>query len=171
MEDILIFGEQRPNTFYASYPFDWNKIFSPIEKQAWQAIKCKGGIVLYPQFPVGRFFVDFGNPYLKIALELDGKEFHSAERDIIRDSELKELGWTVYRVPGSEMYSTNYLEWYDMDVRDISHSARVGHIYNWFMNTGDGVIEAIKIVHFNGSSYHDCAEELAKESLDKHKLI
>src|SRR5690606_8034649 len=82
--------------FYAE-PF----FMSPIERIAWCSIKNQRKIQLYPQYPIGKYFVDFGNPFHKIALELDGKNFHDEEKDYIRDSELKEIGWTVFRVKGT----------------------------------------------------------------------
>lgn len=88
---------------------DWVSLFSPIEYDAWCEIRAYG-LPLWPQLPVGRFFVDFGNPVAKIALECDGKEFHSAAKDRIRDAELAELGWRVFRVTGSECYQTRVME-------------------------------------------------------------
>lgn len=78
---------------------DWATIFTPIESALWYDIRAKS-MSLWPQFPVGRFFVDFGNPVAKIAVECDGKKWHDAEKDAARDAELREMGWTVYRLPG-----------------------------------------------------------------------
>jgi very-short-patch-repair endonuclease len=73
---------------------------TPIEAWLWADIReCNA--IFYPQYPVGRVFVDFGNPVAKIALECDGAEFHQDWRkDEARDAELERMGWTVYRFPG-----------------------------------------------------------------------
>lgn len=78
---------------------DWASIFTPIESSLWWDIRAKH-LHLWPQLPVGRFFVDFGNPIAKIAVECDGKKFHNAAKDAARDAELREIGWIVYRIPG-----------------------------------------------------------------------
>lgn len=78
---------------------DWVSIFTPIEMAAWQDIRANS-LPLWPQLPVGRFFVDFGNPVAKVALECDGKQWHDQQKDARRDAELRELGWSVWRAPG-----------------------------------------------------------------------
>ena len=78
---------------------DWVMLFTPIEAAAWSDIRS-AGLPLWPQLPVGRFFLDFGNPVTKVALECDGRQWHSAEKDAPRDAWLRARGWTVFRVPG-----------------------------------------------------------------------
>lgn len=78
---------------------DWLPIFTPIEAAAWHDIRANG-LPLWPQLPVGRFFVDFGNPVAKIALECDGKQWHDPIKDEARDRILADMGWTVYRAEG-----------------------------------------------------------------------
>jgi hypothetical protein len=74
--------------------------FTPIEYWLWADIRLVDA-VLYPQYPVGRFFVDFGNPAAKVAIECDGAAFHTDKvKDAARDAELNRLGWSVYRFPG-----------------------------------------------------------------------
>lgn len=78
---------------------DWDSVFTPIERSLWWDIREKR-MHLWPQLPVGRFFVDFGSPVSKVAVECDGKKWHDAKKDAARDAELRELGWSVYRIPG-----------------------------------------------------------------------
>lgn len=79
---------------------DWLSVFTPIEFSMWQDIRGMG-LDLWPQLPVGRFFVDFGNPVAKVAVECDGRQWHlDQEKDAARDAELERMGWKVYRVPG-----------------------------------------------------------------------
>lgn len=75
---------------------------TPIERALWSDIRQLSA-VLYPQYPVGRRFVDFGNPHAKVAIECDGAAFHTdAKADKQRQAEIESLGWTVYRFTGRE---------------------------------------------------------------------
>jgi hypothetical protein len=84
-------------------PYGWNDAaisLTPIESWLWHDIRAVD-LVLYPQYPVGGFFVDFANPKAKVAIECDGAEFHQdKEKDAKRDAKLRQLGWTVYRISG-----------------------------------------------------------------------
>lgn len=84
---------------------DWMGLFSPIEHDAWCEIR-EYGLPMWPQLPVDKFFVDFGNPIKKVALECDGREFHDAKKDAERDAVLLSKGWRVLRVTGSQCYRT-----------------------------------------------------------------
>jgi hypothetical protein len=85
------------------YFLDWCSVMTPIESNLWIDIRSNG-LPFFPQYPVGRYFVDFGDPIKKIAVEADGKDWHDAERDKMRDSSLNELGWDVFRFTGAETY-------------------------------------------------------------------
>lgn len=75
---------------------------SPIEQLLWCDIRQQN-IVMYPQYPVGRYFVDFANPVAKVAIECDGAAFHvDAAKDASRQRQIEALGWTVYRISGSD---------------------------------------------------------------------
>jgi very-short-patch-repair endonuclease len=87
-----------------AYAWDHNADIrlTPIEAWLWSDIRAIGA-VLYPQYPVGRRFVDFGNPVAKVAIECDGAKFHQdKEADAKRQGEIEALGWTVYRLTGRE---------------------------------------------------------------------
>lgn len=174
-ERIIKHHKRNSSGWYVSYIVDWTQLFSPIEQDAWNSIRAKGKIVLYPQYPVLGYFLDFGNPYLKIGLELDGKNYHNKEKDKRRDKELKQLGWTIYRITGSEMVKNDFKDFYDFedwqwneDPADCWQS-----IQNWIFNSGDGIIEAIKTVYFDrppeGEFEHQffniCSETLINHSL------
>ena len=79
------------------YVLEWD--FTPIEYDLWQSVRYYG-LPFWPQYPVGRYFVDFGDPVRRIALEADGHDFHDARRDAQRDAELGALGWRVFRFEG-----------------------------------------------------------------------
>jgi very-short-patch-repair endonuclease len=89
---------------WALDPYAWEEgrmvQFTPIEAWFWADIR-EADAVLYPQFPVGKVFVDFANPRAKVAIECDGAAYHlDKAKDAARDAVLEGMGWTVYRIPG-----------------------------------------------------------------------
>lgn len=94
-------------------PYAWDEgliFLTPIETWLWAEIRACDA-VLYPQFPIGRFFVDFANPAAKVAIECDGAAYHTDKaKDARRDAELQALGWTVYRISGSDCAQEGYVE-------------------------------------------------------------
>jgi len=89
---------------WAIDPYAWDEAgisFTPIERWLWHDIRAADA-VLYPQYPVLGFFVDFANPKAKVAIECDGAAFHHPEKDAERDSQLRTAGWTVYRITGKD---------------------------------------------------------------------
>lgn len=83
---------------------DWE--FSPIEYNVWGAIRFLG-LPLYPQYPVGPYFVDFGDPKRKIAIEVDSIRWHKdKKKDQERDHQMRKLGWKVFRIPSRMTYKT-----------------------------------------------------------------
>lgn len=90
---------------WAVDPYAWDDgkaimFMTPIEAWLWSDIR-EASAIFYPQYPVGRVFVDFANPKAKVAIECDGAAFHKDKaKDAARDARLEELGWTVYRAPG-----------------------------------------------------------------------
>jgi hypothetical protein len=94
------------------YEVDWLSVFTSIEYALWQDIRQEC-LVMYPQYPVAGFFIDFANPLAKVAIECDGAAYHlDKAKDEARDAKLKSLGWTVYRITGRDCktdfdYDTN----------------------------------------------------------------
>lgn len=86
---------------YRAYLADWPRIMSPIEWDCWYTIRCLG-LRMYPQFPVGRYFVDFGDPWERRAIECDGAAFHK-EPNRERDFNLANMGWEVLHIPGRRL--------------------------------------------------------------------
>jgi len=119
---------------------DWLPLFSPIEQMAWQDIRA-AGLPLWPQLPVGRFFVDFGNPEARVALECDGKAYHNTEKDAARDRELAKLGWTVIRVPG---WRCNKLMESPNDILERTGEIPDGYLEEWNDKTMAGVIDQLR---------------------------
>ena len=138
-----------PSLFFNPYMLDWE--FTPIEKIAWNHIRTEGSLALYPQYPVDRFYLDFGNPFLKIGLELDGKDFHEKSKDIKRDLILKEHGWKIYRIKGNECFSElSFINTWD-DIDKNENIERNNSL--WFRDTCEGIISAISIIHFDSERY------------------
>jgi len=115
--------------------------FTPIERAAWHEIRCRGA-VMYPQYPVLNYFVDFANPKLKLALEADGARWHSPEKDAERDRRLMRAGWTVYRVTGSECLRVK--EW---PGERLTRSEYDEFVREWYLHTVDGVVDALLKFH------------------------
>lgn len=86
----------------APYTWDCGMIFfTPIETWFWSDIRACDA-VLYPQYPVLNFFVDFANPKAKVAIECDGAAYHvDKAKDEARDKRLMAAGWSVYRISGA----------------------------------------------------------------------
>lgn len=89
------------------YEVDWIGVFTPIEYLFWQDIRAAGA-VLYPQYPVGPYMVDFGNPKARVAVECDGKHFHKdKEKDERRATAIRDIGWSIYRISGRSCYEND----------------------------------------------------------------
>jgi len=85
---------------------DWVNIFSPIEYSVWSDIRYLG-VPLYPQYPVGPYFLDFGDPRRKIGIEVDSLKWHKdLSKDMERQKEIEAMGWTIYRIPSRITYKT-----------------------------------------------------------------
>lgn len=127
---------------------NWNKLFTPIENNTWQAIRLFGHAPLYPQFPVGKYFIDFANPYLKIGLECDGHDFHlDKDKDDNRDNELYKMGWKIYRIPGKDCVRPVSNDFYELTF--LNHQRVADVIGEYYHSTIEGLINAIGIIHFN----------------------
>lgn len=146
------------------YFLDWIRIFSPIEEIAWNEIRGNG-LSFYPQVPVLDYFVDFGNPLLRIAIEVDGAQYHDAQRDYTRDRNLLMEGWVVYRITGAECMrglrfgdSAELIEEDDASIDE-----------EWLYNTMEGVIHAIAVKHF-GWAADENMRHLCEDCLRQHTL-
>lgn len=158
------------------YLLDWD--FTPIEEMAWQDIRSMC-LPLYPQFPVDRYFVDFGDPHLKIAIELDGKDFHDAAADRVRDTRLWELGWRTFRIPGRKSFAWKGIhpfgdEWVQIKNQCRSDAYRLVH--DWAMGCSEGFFWSLARIVYDHSlrtSEHEDREyrEIAEASLYLHRGI
>lgn len=85
--------------------------YSPIEKKFIDKWRKVYGNAIVPQFnvPGFRYRVDFAFPDQKVAVELDGYEYHSSKEqftgDRKRQREMELKGWRFIRFSGSEVYN------------------------------------------------------------------
>ena len=79
---------------------------SPIEEIFFNA--CQHRLQVIPQYEVSRYRIDFALPHQKVAIELDGHEYHKTKeqrtKDAQRERYLQKHGWQVIRFTGSEVY-------------------------------------------------------------------
>jgi very-short-patch-repair endonuclease len=82
------------------------KCESPIEKRLFKAIQRLNCYVV-TQYSFGRYRLDMALPNLQIAIEADGKAYHSSPKqkahDRKRDAYLKSHGWQTLRFSGSQI--------------------------------------------------------------------
>lgn len=160
------------NEFISPYSImDWNKEMSPIEFETWKIIRGIG-MPFMPEFPVYKYFLDFANPLQKIGIECDSFMYHKDKiKDLKRDAELYKFGWKIFRITGSECNFVpkkslseilNDEQYYNLDISC--------ELEDFFMNSIDGVLEAINILYFNGIPGFKHVE-YAIETLKQHRLI
>jgi very-short-patch-repair endonuclease len=183
---ILKVSKKNIKKWSSAYYFDWKRYLTPIEQIAWDSIRVNATTVLYPQFPVFNYFIDFANPYLKIGLELDGEKYHNYEKDLVRDKLLNRYGWKIFRVKGFETKNT-YLNRSEIEEKELKDSRKRKEIENWILNTCDGLISSINYRYFLNDeererkskiflTYDDEEDyvdfsELTNRSLKKHRII
>jgi very-short-patch-repair endonuclease len=106
-----------PIDIYRLFPkqlmFSWSKL----EELAWSVIRSSG-VVFLPQYPFPSGFkppkefyrLDFANPWWKFCIEIDGSYHLNGQqkaRDQIRDSALRDAGWSTFRFPATAVTRKN----------------------------------------------------------------
>ncbi|MQL48790.1 DUF559 domain-containing protein [Photorhabdus khanii] len=88
------------------HEFSPNIFDSPLEKMFYKLAFLD--LHIYPQYNVGKYRIDFAIPDKKIAIELDGHDYHKTKYqrtyDAQRDRWLFGEGWQVLRFTGTEIY-------------------------------------------------------------------
>jgi very-short-patch-repair endonuclease len=154
------------------YPLDWLLTFSHIEFSAWQDIRQNPNVALYPEYPVGQYFIDFANPALMVGVELDGKDYHGAEKDWRRDIELLRMGWLIFRVPGTEAWKAEETpeEWQQRmryEEREVDSNGLHYAKLRYYMESSEGFIRALGVVLF-AQEHDDPDFRYCLWSLEKH---
>jgi len=121
-----------------------SSIESPIEQLCWDSIMTshKHGFPwsmfahseIETQYPVEKYRIDIAMPSLKIAIELDGHDYHKTKQqrthDAKKDRTLSLLGWHVIRFTGSEVYNNPVSCGYDFaELHNMVKTAERG-VYN-----------------------------------------
>jgi very-short-patch-repair endonuclease len=83
------------------------KCESPIETILYNALKNKG-YNIETQVRCGKYRIDMTLPLYKLAIECDGKEFHSnpeqKAHDRKKNAYLRRSGWSIMRIKGSQIH-------------------------------------------------------------------
>ena len=128
-------GDMRQDPYF----MDWE--FTPIEQNVWGDIRTLG-LPFFPQVPVLNYFIDFGNPFLKIGIECDGKAWHDYDLDRARDARLAAAGWTIFRIEGHECKRVVTPDFENED-------ADPGELVRYYSTTSEGILTAIKRKYFD----------------------
>lgn len=78
---------------------------TPIESLLFHAMR-EEGMSPRAQFGIGPYRADFAFPDRRLVVECDGRAWHDAARDMRRDVRLREMGWEVFRISGSDVVRT-----------------------------------------------------------------
>lgn len=145
MTPMILAGER-----FDPYFIDWTKFFTPIESHAWADLRSSS-MTFYPQYPVLNYFLDFADPIKKIGIELDGRQFHTPEKDKVRDAKLLKKGWQIYRIKGYESVIDEYKlfdEWIEIQENGYHQDELKQSIDDWLFGTSSGVIKAIQFIEY-----------------------
>ncbi|MED4456195.1 endonuclease domain-containing protein [Metabacillus fastidiosus] len=99
------------NPKFATVPdveHQYMKCESPIERRLYTALTSRGYDVR-TQVPCGRYRIDLALPQHRLAIECDGKAYHSSPEqkahDRRKNAYLRKSGWRVLRFTGSQINS------------------------------------------------------------------
>jgi len=141
--------------FISPYPdsFNWAQIFSPIEEQTWHAIRGFGQTPMYPQYPVDKYFLDFGHPKINVGIECDGKEWHTdKDKDNKRDKVLSDKGWSIYRISGADCYRLCE-DYFELQSYNEFEEDEKRTILKEYYTTIEGLVKAIGIFYCDHKDY------------------
>jgi hypothetical protein len=167
-EKILPHIIKNKSCYVDPYIVNWHGVINENEYNLFERFRAIG-TPMYPQYPVGKYWLDFGNPYYKVGIEADSKAHHDLEKDIIRDRELQKMGWKVYHIPSRLSFTQKVVDTscvYD----DDEEYEPVWKEY--LTETLDGVLECISR---SITGYHyfvpDQFRDLARQVQQKYLLI
>jgi len=176
MHTIIELAKQSPTVWADIYPFDWK--FNVNEQRLWASIRSHP-VVFYPEFPVLDRFIDFGNPFFRVGLEADSVAYHSKDKDIERDQCLREVGWTIFRVPYHESKEVTLDLGEIAELRADDPDLDTDSMLEEFLfTTSDGIVAALEYFYFMDCQARTQRDErfgrfrdLAESSLRKHCLL
>lgn len=97
--DTVFLEYERGYPDYLPSPADFEPFMNGIERDVFMVLR-EYRLPFIPQYKVGRRWCDFGDPYTRIDIEIDGQAFHDRESDKVRDKEMEGMGWTTIRISG-----------------------------------------------------------------------
>lgn len=151
------------------YLVEWD--FTPIEWHVWSDIRG-GGLPFYPQYPVGRYFLDFGDPHKKIGLEADGRAFHDKAKDKKRDEDLSAQGWRIFRVAGYETLAAKHYPfdegWWHRHTENPDAFRQ--EVEAWSLRWSEAVAWALRHVYYTEDPDKYEFIDIAYRCLNAHKL-
>ncbi|HLP11166.1 MAG TPA: hypothetical protein VK177_04480 [Flavobacteriales bacterium] len=83
---------------------NWFETLNQIEFKFLSDIKWVG-VLMYPYYPIGDLFADFGNPFKKVAVVIEYKNHDGALLEK-RINSFREKGWTVYTLESKSVTYT-----------------------------------------------------------------
>jgi very-short-patch-repair endonuclease len=99
--------EKRPKETAPILEPERHKCESPIERRLYDALKFRGELVK-TQVLCGKYRIDIALPAYNIAIECDGKAYHSSTKQKAHDRQknafLRANGWKVLRFSGKMIY-------------------------------------------------------------------
>src|SRR5687767_1350653 len=85
---------QREQYHISAFIENWPSVLNKIQTIVYGEIKS-AGIRLYPLYPIGEDFINFGNPFKKIGIEIYYKTNGFVEKQA-KLERIKNMGWKVY---------------------------------------------------------------------------
>lgn len=126
------------------------RFMNPAERDFYMQYISIGGIALYPLYFAGGYFLDFANPGLKLGIEIDGKNFHDAEKDLVRDSDLGELGWIILRMTAVDVLKgQKYLSDIENEFAYQDNNEQQDSIKSFFESGSIGLLYALRALFFD----------------------
>lgn len=137
-----------PYYYQSAFMFGWS--FYDLEKKAWDTI-LSSRLCFFPQWselsgyekdPFRHYYLDFANPWLKLAIEIDGKQHNqpkAKKKDIERDKRLRSLGYTVYRIPSSALHVKEIRR--DQESRHYNEDPCVDDVYDGLLDEAYGEVD------------------------------
>lgn len=156
---------------YGGYPFDvdWVSVFTPIEMDLWGDLRATN-LTVRPQYPVGKYFLDFAIPRFRIGIEADGRDWHDRERDAKRDAALWSMGWRIFRLQGHECFRVVEFDREEAFYAIHEERRKPDDLHDWQFATSSGLIAALNCLLTNRFPWYMTFDDACRV-LDRHRLI
>lgn len=125
---------------------DWYDVLDKPQREIFSEIKSVG-VFLYPYYPIANSFVNFGNPFLKVGLEIIYKDFKIEKENKIKNFEKD--GWQIYTINAFHdrlSYNDLFYQKYRMDINDVDYKIYFKFLHDNKDNNLDCLLNYLKIV-------------------------